>query len=76
MFFHDGQLFGEQKIGLSISVKNGNDHVTLIIDDEFEQRLKPITRLYYDLIFHVNNKYDKLFKTDRTMFSSIVSLLG
>ena len=76
MFFHDGQLFGEQKIWLSISVKNGNDHVTLIIDDEFEQRLKPITRLYYDLIFHVNNKYDKLFKTDRTMFSSIVSLLG
>lgn len=76
MFVHDTEHFGEQKIGLSISVKNGNDHVTLIIDDEFEQRLQPIIRLYHDLIFHVNNKYDKLFKTDRTMFSSIVSLLG
>lgn len=76
MFFHDAERFGEQRIVLSISVKNGNDRATLIIDDEFEQRLKPITRLYYDLIFHVNNKYDKLFRTDQTMFSSIVSLLG
>lgn len=76
MFFHDAKRFGEQKILLSISVKLTNDHVTLIIDDEFEQRLQPIIRLYYDLIFHVNNKYDKLFKTDRTMFDSIVSLLG
>ena len=76
MFVQDTEHFGEQKILLSISVKNGNDHVTLIIDDEFEQRLQPIIRLYRDLIFHVNNKYDKLFKRDRTMFSSIVSLLG
>ena len=76
MFVQDTERFREQQILLSISVKNSNDHVTLIIDDEFEQRLQPIIRLYYDLIFNVNNKYDKLFKTDRTMFSSIVSLLG
>jgi hypothetical protein len=76
MFVQDTERFREQQILLSISVKNGNDHVTLIIDDEFEQRLQPIIRLYYDLIFNVNNKYDKLFKTDRTMYSSIVSLLG
>ena len=76
MFVQDTERFREQQILLSISVKNGNDHVTLIIDDEFEQRLQPIIRLYHDLIFNVNNKYDKLFKTDRTMYSSIVSLLG